>query len=180
MTGFEPGSSGVGSDRSANCATTTALPQPIFVLKYLLIPNLFNKASKDLLGKARKTPAFYKPPLALYCHLLGSSMLVAPHLRPAACYKPLPAWGRQVLLRDHQRFPTGEHPEPLFWTPRPSSFEVSSGNVIFMYNCCHACVLNMLSCCVFVQPFIYPKKLFNIVSKASLYHQLEEHLPTWW
>ena len=25
MTGFEPGSSGIGSDRSANCATTTAL-----------------------------------------------------------------------------------------------------------------------------------------------------------
>ena len=24
MTGFEPGSSGTGSDRSANCATTTA------------------------------------------------------------------------------------------------------------------------------------------------------------
>ena len=24
MTGFEPGSSGIGSDRSANCATTTA------------------------------------------------------------------------------------------------------------------------------------------------------------
>ena len=29
MTGFEPGSSGIGSDRSANCATTTA--QPLFV-----------------------------------------------------------------------------------------------------------------------------------------------------
>ena len=25
MTGFEPGSSAIGSDRSANCATTTAL-----------------------------------------------------------------------------------------------------------------------------------------------------------
>ena len=25
MIGFEPGSSGIGSDRSANCATTTAL-----------------------------------------------------------------------------------------------------------------------------------------------------------
>ena len=25
MTGFEPGSSGIGSDRAANCATTTAL-----------------------------------------------------------------------------------------------------------------------------------------------------------
>ena len=24
MTGFEPGSSGIGGDRSANCATTTA------------------------------------------------------------------------------------------------------------------------------------------------------------
>ena len=24
MAGFEPGSSGIGSDRSANCATTTA------------------------------------------------------------------------------------------------------------------------------------------------------------
>ena len=24
MTGFEPGSSGIGRDRSANCATTTA------------------------------------------------------------------------------------------------------------------------------------------------------------
>ena len=25
MTGFKPGSSGIGSDRSANCATTTTL-----------------------------------------------------------------------------------------------------------------------------------------------------------
>ena len=25
MTGFEPGSSGIGNDRSANCATTTAV-----------------------------------------------------------------------------------------------------------------------------------------------------------
>ena len=29
MTGFEPGSSGIGSDRSANCATTTALQEII-------------------------------------------------------------------------------------------------------------------------------------------------------
>ena len=31
MTGFEPGSSGFGSDRAANCATTTAHPVVKFV-----------------------------------------------------------------------------------------------------------------------------------------------------
>ena len=30
MTGFEPRISGIGSDRSTNCATTTALPLYIF------------------------------------------------------------------------------------------------------------------------------------------------------
>ena len=29
MTGFEPGSSSIGSDRSANCATTTANPSNV-------------------------------------------------------------------------------------------------------------------------------------------------------
>ena len=33
MTGFEPGSSGIGSDRSANCVTTTVILQPL--LSYL-------------------------------------------------------------------------------------------------------------------------------------------------
>ena len=33
MTGFEPGSSGIGSDRSANCATTTAQRSNVEVFK---------------------------------------------------------------------------------------------------------------------------------------------------
>ena len=32
MTGFEPGSSGIVSDRSANCATTTSRPLVSLVL----------------------------------------------------------------------------------------------------------------------------------------------------
>ena len=34
MTGFEPGSSDIGSDRSANCATTTALEFYFSVVNY--------------------------------------------------------------------------------------------------------------------------------------------------
>ena len=34
MTGFEPGSSGIGSDHSANCATTTSqVPYCLYLLK---------------------------------------------------------------------------------------------------------------------------------------------------
>ena len=36
MTGIEPGSSGIVSDRSANCATTTSLAQ-ISYMNYTLI-----------------------------------------------------------------------------------------------------------------------------------------------
>ena len=39
MTRFEPGSSGIGSDRAVNCATTTA--HDIFVLNHL--KNLIEK-----------------------------------------------------------------------------------------------------------------------------------------
>ena len=50
MIGFEPGSSGIGSNRAANCATTTALinffmnfgtffyPTKVLLLKLLLYP----------------------------------------------------------------------------------------------------------------------------------------------
>ena len=31
MTGFEPGFSGIGSDRSANCATTTTLGKSVYI-----------------------------------------------------------------------------------------------------------------------------------------------------
>ena len=42
MTGFEPGSSGIRSDRSANCATTTAqgapwVGQPVEILHILSV-----------------------------------------------------------------------------------------------------------------------------------------------
>ena len=41
MTGFEPGSSGIGSDRSANCATTTAPPEHVWH------PNMENQRFAD-------------------------------------------------------------------------------------------------------------------------------------
>ena len=46
MTGFEPGSSGIGSDRSANCATTTAL-QRIYL--YDLIRSITQEVSPTVL-----------------------------------------------------------------------------------------------------------------------------------
>ena len=44
MTGFEPGSSGIGSDRSANCATTTAL---------YITSLLTQETTSDLVGKSK-------------------------------------------------------------------------------------------------------------------------------
>ena len=43
MTGFEPGSSGIGSDRSANCATTTAQSETFYFssLKWYNTANSF-------------------------------------------------------------------------------------------------------------------------------------------
>ena len=46
MTGFEPGSSGIGSDPSANCATTTA-PRFVLTSKYLILYR-FTDANYDL------------------------------------------------------------------------------------------------------------------------------------
>ena len=40
MTGFEPGSSGIGSDRSANCAITTAQWLSIVTKQFDLIKNI--------------------------------------------------------------------------------------------------------------------------------------------
>ena len=48
MTGFEPWTSGIGSDRSTNWATTTALPQSLHHTSFILFKylgtngNLFN------------------------------------------------------------------------------------------------------------------------------------------
>ena len=42
MTGFEPRTSGVGSDRSTNCATTTALLKDLCIKTFFKsIPNIF-------------------------------------------------------------------------------------------------------------------------------------------
>ena len=50
MTGFEPGSSDIGSDRSANCATTTARHPsylPRFRLGFLSNIYLFDDGSDE-------------------------------------------------------------------------------------------------------------------------------------
>ena len=54
MMGYEPGSSGIGSDRAVNCATTTAVASEQKLTVHWLIRPLFAtfaRTSRDLLNK---------------------------------------------------------------------------------------------------------------------------------